>query len=107
MQIALHGAPLAAAVAEAKDEDEEDEEDEDEEEGGAEEGAFVDGAFVPAGKTRKSRGGGGGGGGAAQAGPLEGAKDYRGRYYYEKFKVLPGGPAGDAFFDKVCTDRAR
>ena len=94
VQIALHGAPLAAAVAEAKEEEDDEDDEDDDEDDGPEEGAFVDGAFVPAGKTRKGRsgGGGGGGGGGALSGPLEGAKDYRGRYYYEKFKVLPGVP---------------
>ena len=30
-----------------------------------------------------------------------GAKDYRGRYYYEKFKVLPGTPQSATFFRKL------
>jgi 5'-3' exoribonuclease 1 len=33
--------------------------------------------------------------------PLEGTKDYKGRYYYEKFKVLPGLPETDVFFDQL------
>ena len=33
--------------------------------------------------------------------PAAGAKDYRGRYYYEKFKVLPGTPQSATFFQKL------
>jgi 5'-3' exoribonuclease 1 len=33
--------------------------------------------------------------------PLECAKDFKGRYYYEKFKVLPGAAATKIFFGKL------
>ena len=33
--------------------------------------------------------------------PLECAKDFKGRYYYEKFKILPGTNASRLFFSKL------
>ena len=33
--------------------------------------------------------------------PLECAKDFKGRYYYEKFKILPGTNASKLFFSKL------
>lgn len=33
--------------------------------------------------------------------PLECSKDFKGRYYYEKFKVLPGARATEVFFGKL------